>query len=102
MSPDEWLWALAPLSSHFSLAFPPLLTKPMSAATEPTVETKADVEVKMDENEDEKKLRAVRQGPFSKQPPSNLIELTLATLVEFYFADSNLPFDKYVSRTVPA
>ena len=74
----------------------------MSAATEPTVENTTEVEVKMDENDEEKKLRAVRQGAFSKQPPSNLTELTFATLVEFYFADSNLPFDKYVSRTVPA
>jgi hypothetical protein len=48
----------------------------------------------MDESEEQKMARAVKQGLFTSVlfPMGNhLIHL----VVEFYFADSNLPFDKY-------
>lgn len=47
----------------------------------------------MDESEEAKAERAVKQGLSSSfsSPGNYLIHLA----VEFYFADANLPFDKY-------
>lgn len=54
----------------------------------------------MDESEEAKTARAVKQGllPFVLvlHGESSLIHL----VVEFYFADSNLPFDKYEALPV--
>ena len=63
--------------------------------TEPTaVAEKAKEDVNMDENEEDRKLRAVRQSTLA----IHLLEFLLTVerlAVEFYFADANLPYDKY-------
>jgi len=54
----------------------------------------------MDESEEAKAARAVKQGTSSSLPSTrghHLIHLA----VEFYFADANLPFDKYETSPTP-
>lgn len=54
----------------------------------------------MDKSEEAKAERAVKQSPSSL--PSSRAQYLTYLAVEFYFADSNLPFDKYdASHTSP-
>ncbi|KAL0571289.1 hypothetical protein V5O48_010680 [Marasmius crinis-equi] len=78
--------------------------KPVQNGSSSTEETTAKAEktdisgdVEMS-NDEEKNLqaRALRQGKYISALPFSLLRMGLYFTVEFYFADSNLPYDKFM------
>lgn len=73
------------------------ITGDVDAKTNPP----SDIAMMSEEEEREKMLKAARQSEFLLHPNSLWTEGCLCYLVgivEFYFADSNLPYDRWVSR----